>query len=138
MTSRAIAAWAVALTMAGSLLLVRIVHGGWHLHAWAAGLILSLTQGVIALWISAQAVGLNAATFFGWGLGLHGVRLAVVFGILVLVRLTGWVDFFPFLTVVLWGYVVFMAGEVWGLHTNGLRNWMTAKTNARGTTTHVR
>lgn len=101
-------------------------------------MILSLTQGIIALWISAHAVGLNAASFFGWGLGLHAVRLAVVFGILVLVRLTGWVDFFPFLTVVLWGYVVFMAAEVWSLHRNGLRMRSGAQPTGEGTTENGR
>jgi hypothetical protein len=138
MTNRSIALGAGLVTAAGSLLLLRFGQGGWHLPAWSAGMILSLTQGVIALWISAQAVGLNTARFFGWGLGLHAVRLGVVFGILVLVRVTGWVDFFPFLTVVLWGYVVFMAGEVWSLHANGLRSSTAAGMTRQGSTTNGR
>ena len=112
---------ALVIAITGSAVMIYACFGRWCMDAWALAGILTLTHGIISVWIIVRAVGSNPTRFFIWALGLNVLRFALLLGVVAWANRSGMRNFYPFLTATLFGYFVLMAGEIWSLHTRSLR-----------------
>lgn len=97
-------------------LVMKSYTGEFHGREFFAALILSLTHGILALFIAAHSVGPDSTRFFLWSLCFNALRVAALLGLFVWIERSGVWDFPAFLSVALVGYFAFLAGEVLSLH----------------------
>lgn len=111
----------VLLFLAGSMAIA-----GMHDHQLPTqemyyGWLLVFVNAVIGALVVSQALRYRSTGFFVWGVLVNGLRCVAYLAALLLISRLGILRSREFVLIALFGYYVFLAGEIYYLHTYSLR-----------------